>query len=188
MAKPTYIKGKDGKMAGSIGAGKNAVPQAPLTPNTLKKTIKDPKAVVIPKYDAPKELARLESALEEPTGVLGRRRQKQARKKLEAKFGKIDWTKTDMSAFETPRIEGLTLEQMQELDGQIIDNVWIRIADRGDDQFEKFGDQVRVTFIESEYLEDTLEEFSYKPHAYLEPTTPGIVMSRRVHVGDMLVG
>jgi hypothetical protein len=188
MAKPTYIKGKDGKMVGSIGAGKNAVPKAPITPNALQRTIKDPKNIVVPKYDAPKELARLESAIEPADGFVARGRQKRARRKLEAKFGKIDWTKTDMSAFETPRIEGLSLEDMQALDGQTVDNVWVRIADRGDDQFEKFGDQILVTFIESEYLEDTLEEFSYKPHVFLEPTTPGIVMSRRVHIGDLLLG
>lgn len=188
MAKPTYIRGKDGKLAGSIGAGKNAVPRAPMTPETLQRTIKTPAPKALPKYNASKELARLEEAIEPATGFLGRRKQARNRKRLEAKFGKIDWTQTDMSAFEAPYVEGLTLEEMQALDGLIVDDLYIRVASTGENQFQKFGDAIQVTFIESEYLEDTLEEFSYKPHAYLQPADTGIVLSRRVHIGDLSIG
>jgi hypothetical protein len=99
MAKTKYVKSKDGKFSGSIGAGRENVPtgRAPL-PLAKALTVQShpasaPTALTIP-YNPAQEADKVMRALEAPRGLFGRRAQNKLRAELEARFGAIDWTNT----------------------------------------------------------------------------------------------
>jgi hypothetical protein len=90
MAK--YVKGKDGKFAGSVGAGKDKVPTVARKPREVAKILKDTVQVANPTYNAQLEADRLFEALSPVRSLNGLLRRRTLRKELEALFGKIDWS------------------------------------------------------------------------------------------------
>jgi hypothetical protein len=84
-----YVKDKAGKFAGSIGAGKNQVPTAAPVLKTTKVSLQ---------YDPAVEVARFEVALSSGKGLIAEWRRNVARRQLELRFGKIDWSAVPTAA------------------------------------------------------------------------------------------
>jgi hypothetical protein len=96
-------------------APKISAPSEPKKETPLSRLLKPKKQVVIPEYNPVEEALRLEAGLSKPKGVFGRKKQAEARKAAEDKFGEIDWNPN--SKFEEVTPSELETSAIQSLGG-----------------------------------------------------------------------
>ena len=94
-------------------APKIAAPAEPKKENKLTKLLKPKKQIVIPEYNALEEAIKVEAGLTKPKGFFGKKKQEEARKAVEEKFGEIDWNPE--AKFDEVTSQDLATESIQTL-------------------------------------------------------------------------
>ncbi len=137
-------------------APKVAIPSQPKKQNPISKLLKPKKEVVIPIYNPVEEAAKMETALDKPKGLFGKKKQEKARKEVEGKFGLIDWNPE--SKFEEITPDELETTMIQSLGGPTPINDLRRMSGsqgkvfkiKNDGDIVKIAELALLTFVEAE--------------------------------------
>lgn len=142
-------------------APKVVAPVEPKKENKIYKLFKPKKQIVIPEYNALEEAIKVEAGLSKPKGLFGKKKQEEARRAVEDKFGVIDWNpearfeEINPSELETSMLQSLggptpeaDLRSYSGKQGKVF-----RIKD-SDKEIVKIAEVALLTFVE---VEESLE-------------------------------